>query len=77
MALLHGVNGNFPCPVCLVPQESQWDLSQNFALRTKDDSRHQFLRAMEERTLEKHNEILKMHSIRPIEVGCLFIILSG
>lgn len=68
MALLRGLKGNFPCPICLVPRESQWDLSQSFPLRTANESRAQFLKAMNERNLEKRDKILKEHSIRPIEV---------
>lgn len=68
MTLLRGLKGNFPCPICLVPRESQWDLSQSFHLRTANDSQAQFLKAMNEKNLEKHENFLKEHSIWPIEV---------
>ncbi|EKM77927.1 hypothetical protein AGABI1DRAFT_42300 [Agaricus bisporus var. burnettii JB137-S8] len=67
MALLRGLKGNFPCPICLVPRESQWDLSQSFSLRTENDSKNQFIKAMNEKNLEKRDKILKERSIRPIE----------
>jgi hypothetical protein len=68
MALLCGAKAKFPCPICLVPRESQWDLSQTFSLRTEDDSKDQLQKAMEETTMEKREEILKMRSMRPVEV---------
>jgi len=39
MALTHGVNGNYPCPVCLVPNAEQLDLDKTHPLRMAEDSK--------------------------------------
>jgi hypothetical protein len=69
MALIRGVRSLFPCPICLVPQDLQWDLSKEFPLRTQADSRNIFLEAMDKPNVEQRDAHLKKYGLRAVEVS--------
>jgi hypothetical protein len=69
MALIRGVRSHFPCPVCLVPQDLQWDLSKEFDLRTQAASEKIFLEAMDKPNAEQRDAHLKKYSLRAVEVN--------
>jgi hypothetical protein len=72
MALIWGLKGLFPCPICLVPNDLQFDLSKEFPLRTQTDSKNMFLEAMTLRHEDQREALLKTASLRPVEVHRCF-----
>lgn len=72
MALIRGVKGLFPCPICLVPQDQLSDLSETFPLRTQQESEALFHNAQEMRTQEEKEKLMKSQSLRMVEVCYLF-----
>jgi hypothetical protein len=66
MALIHGLKGKFPCPICLVPQDEQL-ANHVFALRTTCSSQHVLHTARAKHT-EKEWEDLKAYSLQNVEV---------
>jgi hypothetical protein len=73
MALTRGVNGLFPCPVCLVPQSEQSNLSQSHPLRTADESQLIVMKALKETNAAGRNKITKEQSLRPVMVWFLYL----
>lgn len=74
MALIRGLKGKFPCPICLVPQDLQAIFSDNYMLRTAAESQ-KVLNMARAKSLEMEKESdLKSHSLRDVEVCCLSII---
>jgi hypothetical protein len=75
MALTCGVNGNFPCPVCLVPNTEQSNLDKTHPLRTAKD-----LKALVVRSLDlnagNREQLLKTQSLRPVMELLFFAYLS-
>lgn len=68
MALTRGVNGHYPCPVCLVPQSEQSNLDQSHPLRTAEESKSIVVKALKEKNATKQNKITKGQSLRPVMV---------
>jgi hypothetical protein len=68
MALIRGLKGLYPCPMCLVPQEQQADLSQVFPLRTQQGSEALFCQAQELNRMEDKENLLKTQSLRIVKV---------
>ncbi|KAG2135968.1 hypothetical protein DEU56DRAFT_913061 [Suillus clintonianus] len=66
MALIRGVKGKFPCPVCLVPQDEQL-VNRVFALRTSRNSQQVLCTARGRRTAQEKEEDLKAYSLRNVE----------
>lgn len=67
MALIRGLKGKFPCPICLVPQDKQ-SANRVFTLRTSRDSQHVLRAARAKRTEKEREEDLKACSLRNVEV---------
>ena len=65
MTLIRGLNGLYPCPVCLVPKEQLSDTSKTWPRRNARDHQRiltqKFSAAVEE-------EALKALSLRPVTV---------
>lgn len=68
MSLIRGLKGLFPCPICLVPQDSQADASKTYQLRTQQQSEDIFHLAEAERRVEDREKILKQYSLRYVKV---------
>lgn len=70
MALIRGLKGLFPCPICLVPRDEQSNLSiaRTFELRTQTGSQNLVERALSSATLAEAEIILKEQSLRPVQV---------
>ncbi|EKM76684.1 hypothetical protein AGABI1DRAFT_93876 [Agaricus bisporus var. burnettii JB137-S8] len=68
MALIRGLKSGFPCPVCLVPRDLQWDLSKDFSLRTQAATQAILYETMMLPTQEQRNTFLKdSGSLRGVE----------
>ena len=69
MALIQGVKGKFPCPVCLVPTDHQSNLSEDYPLRTAYNTQKIF-EEVNRTPLQRDKEvILKSYGLRPVQVG--------
>lgn len=68
MTLTHGVNGLFPCPVCLVPKNEQSNLTVRHPLCTADDSQKICEDAKAQKMEVAKEKILKTRGICLIEV---------
>jgi hypothetical protein len=69
MALIHGLMGKFPCPICLVPREELSKISNVHRLRTSVDAKALHARAQESTTLEVREQILSSESLRDVDVS--------
>lgn len=67
MALIRGLKGNYPCPICFVPTEEQSDLTAQFNLRT---SQHAQAAVQTARSLnvEDGDNYLKDLGLRKLDV---------
>ncbi|THH05669.1 hypothetical protein EW146_g9838 [Bondarzewia mesenterica] len=68
MALIRGLGGKCPCPICLVPKEQQIELSIRYPLRTASDTHVILAQANDARLAEDKEKILKAHGLRPVKV---------
>lgn len=68
MALIRGLMGKFPCPICLVPQDLQAKFSDNYPLRTAAWSRNMFDMARARSSEKEKERDLKSHSLRDVVV---------
>ncbi|TFK20498.1 hypothetical protein FA15DRAFT_599615 [Coprinopsis marcescibilis] len=66
MAMIRGIKGLFPCPVCLVPREEQSDLSKSWRLRTTPWMQQVFMDTVG-MTKEGRNNVLKGYGLRAVE----------
>ncbi|KAJ7757236.1 hypothetical protein DFH07DRAFT_868144 [Mycena maculata] len=67
MALIRGLQGLYPCPICFVPWNEQSDLSAEHPLRTGSESQHIVEQARELRTAADREEHLKDHGLRDVD----------
>ncbi|KAG2093553.1 hypothetical protein BD769DRAFT_1615706 [Suillus cothurnatus] len=67
MALIRGLMGKFPCPICLVPREELSKISNVHRLRTSVDAKALRARARESTTLEVREQILSSESLRDVD----------
>jgi hypothetical protein len=72
MALIRGVQGDCPCPICLVPRQKQSDYLTLWPQRTMDETR-QLVEAAKELPKGQAEDLLKSQSIRPLEVQYSFL----
>ena len=70
MALIRGQNSDFPCPVCLVPNECQHDLSTKYDMRSADSMKTVYENA-DDLNAKEGEELLKSFGLRAVEVMCL------
>ncbi|KAG1851348.1 hypothetical protein DFJ58DRAFT_729007 [Suillus subalutaceus] len=64
MALIHGLNSNCPCPVCLIPSTKLTDLRTAYPTRTVEDTKA-FLE-LYSRDRVAGEAVLKVYGLRPI-----------
>ncbi|KAJ7050105.1 hypothetical protein C8F01DRAFT_1237970 [Mycena amicta] len=67
MALIRGLNANYPCPICYVKREDQLDYSVAAELRTGQGSQDVYDRAQEMRTKGESEALLKDHGLRNVK----------
>ncbi|KAG2120397.1 hypothetical protein DEU56DRAFT_928435, partial [Suillus clintonianus] len=67
MALIRGLMGKFPCPVCLVPRDELSNTLKVFPLRTCTGTKALLARARESSTLEAREQILSSQSLRDVD----------
>ncbi|KAJ7687097.1 hypothetical protein B0H17DRAFT_1302090 [Mycena rosella] len=67
MALIRGLMGLYPCPICFVPWNEQSDLTTENPLRTGTESQEILKNARAQRLLREREEILKDHGLRDID----------
>ncbi|KAJ7184441.1 hypothetical protein C8R46DRAFT_1064066 [Mycena filopes] len=67
MALIRGLKGLYPCPVCFVPWNEQSDLSTEHPLRTGKGSEKILEEARAMRTAAERDEELKDNGLRDVE----------
>ena len=70
MALICGSGGNFPCPICLVPNEEQNDLEKTYPLRTTKTMKHIVEQALRSSTKAAGDHLLKDVGLRGVMVCC-------
>ncbi|KAK0436961.1 uncharacterized protein EV420DRAFT_1487347, partial [Desarmillaria tabescens] len=67
MVLIRGVNGDAPCPICLVPKLEQYNLEMEYELRTSERTREILQRARGLRTQELWDDYLGEFGLRNID----------
>ncbi|KAG1761725.1 hypothetical protein EDD22DRAFT_619601 [Suillus occidentalis] len=67
MALIRGLMGKFPCPVCLVPRDELSNTLKVFPLRTCTETKALLARARECTTLAAREQILSSQSLRDVD----------
>ncbi|KAJ7046207.1 hypothetical protein C8F04DRAFT_1322991, partial [Mycena alexandri] len=67
MALIRGLQGLYPCPVCFVPWNEQSDLLTEHPLRTGKESEEILEDARSKRTAAERDQHLKDHGLRNVE----------
>lgn len=67
MTLIRGVQGKYPCPICLVPKEDQGNLLIEHELRSGEESERLVRQSMKMARSEAE-ELLKKQSLRPVMV---------
>jgi len=68
MALIRGLKGKFPCPICLVPQDMQSTFSDTYPLRTSAHSEDILKSARALPSKKEKEKMLKSFSLRDVEV---------
>ncbi|KAG0704425.1 hypothetical protein DFH29DRAFT_981528 [Suillus ampliporus] len=63
MALIHGLMGKFPCPICLVPRNELSNTLNVYPLHTSTDTKALLARARESTTLGVREQILSSQSL--------------
>lgn len=77
IALIRGLRGLLPCPICTIRQEDLWNLLDVSPMRTTQSSRQILEEARSQRLVTHKEEILKKAGLRDIEVSQLYIFKSG
>ncbi|KAG1738667.1 uncharacterized protein EDB91DRAFT_1249210 [Suillus paluster] len=67
MALICGLKGKFPCPICLVPQDEQSILSHELRLRTSAQSEETLQLARTKKSKKEREKVLKSCSLCDVE----------
>ncbi|KAG1857471.1 hypothetical protein F4604DRAFT_1589912 [Suillus subluteus] len=67
MALIRGLKGKFPCPICLVPRDEQSVLSHELRLRTSAESEETLRLARAKKSKKEREKLLKTYSLRDVE----------
>jgi len=75
MALIRGINGLCPCPVCLVPSKEQQNITKQFPLRTADHTKKVIEEMKSKRTEAEKDELLKGYGIRAVSVNLILLLL--
>ncbi|KAG1906807.1 uncharacterized protein F5891DRAFT_1238949 [Suillus fuscotomentosus] len=67
MALIRGLMGKFPCPICLVPHDELSKTSNIYPLCTSAGAKALRVQAQESTTLEAREQILSSKSLRDVD----------
>ncbi|KAJ7078038.1 hypothetical protein B0H15DRAFT_789221 [Mycena belliarum] len=67
MALIRGLQGLYPCPICFVPWNEQSDLSTEHPRRTGLESQQILEEARAKRTVTEREELLKQNGLRDVD----------
>lgn len=67
MALIRGATGNYPCPICLVPNDEQSDPTKTYPLRTTEDMKEIYDEVQDLSAVDREKQ-LKDAGLRDIEV---------
>jgi hypothetical protein len=76
MVLIRGTQGNFPCPICLVPRDDQSDLTKVYAIQTSKQSKDLYETGLG-LTAAAREDLLKTESLRNVEVHILQLLLRS
>jgi hypothetical protein len=68
MTLIRGVQGLYPCPVCLIPWDLQSDMSCRHELRTAEQTQGLLQEADNMQTREAAENLLKDYGLRDVKV---------
>jgi len=68
MALICGEKGHYPCPICLVPRDSQSDLTVSYPVRTAEHTQKIYKQGLELTGVERE-ELLKSEGLQNVEVS--------
>jgi hypothetical protein len=69
MSLTRGVMSNFPCPICLIPEDKLSSvMPHDYTLRTCQATNDLLIKARAERRKGQREAILKGQSIRDVDV---------
>ena len=69
MALIRGLRGKLPCPICIIKQEDLWDLLNNSPMRTTKEMKEIVDKARSQTLVTCREEILKYAGLRNIDVS--------
>jgi hypothetical protein len=75
MALIRGTNGDFPCPVCLVPKP-EIPLGKVYAIRTTRSMKKVYEEAQNIRTVAERHKHLQGYGLRDVSVCISFTWLN-
>ncbi|THH17156.1 hypothetical protein EUX98_g9183 [Antrodiella citrinella] len=67
MALIRGIGGKCPCPICLVPKENLLDITLTYPLRSTETMKGTYEKAHSERLAAEREAILKEKGLRDVE----------
>ena len=68
MALIRGLQSNFPCPICLIPKD-QLSKLQVFPARDQAQSRAIVSSARDASSVKERERVLKEYSLRNVDVS--------
>lgn len=74
MALIRGIMGDCPCPICLVPRQKQSDYLGVWKRRTLYETSQLVEEAGKQSSKTQAEALLKPQSLRPVEV-CMLLFL--
>lgn len=69
MALIRGLMGKFPCPVCLIPREELSKGSNTYRLRSSGDAKALHAWARDSTTAEVREQVLSSESLCDVDVS--------
>jgi hypothetical protein len=69
MALIRGVRGLYPCPVCLIKSDEQSDHNVTAVLRTATATQQLIASGRMLKSSEARESLLKSQSLRDVDVG--------
>jgi hypothetical protein len=69
MSGILGSNGNFPCPICLIPKDKQSKLGGSWPRRTSESASALCDHASQQKTKKGSKNVLKTESLRGIVVS--------
>lgn len=69
MALIRGLMGKFPCPVCLIPREELSKGSNTYRLHSSGDAKALRAQARDSMTAEVREQVLSSESLHDVDVS--------